>query len=997
MNGFLPPVIFEIQANAAGAIAQFKRVNTELSIMEAKALKAGKALTGFQKAAVIGTRALKVMTVAFAAFAAYGVREVILLEKSYNRLGQAMANAGVATKANLAATSEIVDSYEKLGFGADKAADAYTVLITATQNVEQSNYLLALAADLARTKTMSLEDAARALTRAQAGNARIFTQFGITLDETLPKAKAIEKAMGQLEQRLSGQALAYTKTFAGQMAVLNENIGNLAEQIGMKVLPVLNKFVSGLNNTGTWIKKNSDFVIALTLAITVALIPAVVSLTKKLILLAATILKSPIARVAILIFGVAYAFVKAYNASESFRKGFANVVKAVITGGESIYRILTTLYNVILLGTRAGANMRIVLGKIFNKDEWVKQGQDGLKEIDKVNAGFTDQIAKFEEYRKKVDEVVGKPIKLNWNFKTPQIPGFENGTGDDVADDINKVSEALINAKQRVTDFNIALKDTAKTLKDTWSGIVGKDVKAAITEGLLNPVDKLIVQAQKAVNTYQAASNKYNASLVAVTAAQNAYVAAVKNGNKELIASTESALGRAEDAAADLAGTMQKSMEDIAKLQEEMISAIVESHNQIAELEKQRTEVLASASIDRKELEKNYLKDTAKLRKQYDKDVLNAQQEAAKRSAEIVKQSVDQLRGVYKSATYKSVGDIFSSITFGGMYAKGGTTEKILAALGLQTSKAKTLAEDAASLAGLGFSQTFIEEVVSQGPDVGHQLAQTIIKSTPESIAQMRTYWEALQKTSSTGVDAVAKQLNSGVVLATEELTAQLAQVGLDLDKQLADYYETLTTELTDAFDAYSEALDKINVATAKQISDIDSQIATLQARIAQLQYALAQLGTLSAPGTIATAPTLAAPVVIKPSTDTDTIVKKAEDAAAAANAVADKLDIQNAKDEAELQLLYKKLNLSSTGEQLLDVGRVAQSSLLKGLAGGAGVAGAVRGSNYAAQAANYYNIKIQSKTNASSQDIASDVGWAIRTSSDVQYRVNNADAMGFE
>jgi hypothetical protein len=31
---------------------------------------------------------------------------------------------------------------------------------------------------------MSLEDAARALSRAQAGNARIFTQFGITLDNT---------------------------------------------------------------------------------------------------------------------------------------------------------------------------------------------------------------------------------------------------------------------------------------------------------------------------------------------------------------------------------------------------------------------------------------------------------------------------------------------------------------------------------------------------------------------------------------------------------------------------------------------------------------------------------------------------------------------------------------------------------------------------------------------------------------------------------------------
>lgn len=991
MNGFLPPVIFEIQANAAGAIAQFRNVNRELSIMEAKALKTGKALTGFQKAAVVGTRALKVMTVAFAVFAAYGVKQVMDLEKSLTRLGKAMANVGVASQANLSSVSELVESYEDLGFGSDKAADAYSALITATGDVEKSNRLLAMSADLARARTIGLEEASKLLVRAQRGNARLFTQFGITLDETLPKAKAIEKAMGELEKRLGGQATAYTKTFAGQLAILNENIGDLAEAIGMKVLPVLNKFVSGLNNTGSWIKKNSDFVIALSLAITVALIPAVVSLTKKLVILAATILKSPIARAAIAIFAVAYAFVKAYNATESFRKGIANVAKIVVTGGEVIYRIITTLANGLLVFQRAGINARIALGKLLGKDEWVKDGQKALKEIDDINAGFQDQIKKFDDYRKKIDDFVTKPLKLKWDFKTPQIPGFENGTGiDDATDDIKEMSDALIAAKQRVTDFNIALKDTAKTLKSTWSSIVGKDVKAAITEGLLNPVDKLIVQAQKAVNTYQDASNKYNASLSTVTAAQNAYVAAVKKGNKELIASTESALKRAEDAANELADIMQTSLADLAKLQEDMIAAIVESYNQISELEKQRTEVLANATIERKELEKNYLKDTAALRKQYEKDVLNAQQEAAKRSAEIVKQSVDQLRGIFKSATTKSIGDIFSGLTFGGLYAKGGTTEKILAALGLQTSKAQRLADDAATLAGLGFSQTFIEEVVSQGPDVGHQLAQTIIKSSPESIAQMRAYWEALQKTSSHGVDAIAKQLNSGVVLATEELTEQLAQVGRDLNAQLAEYQETLTTELASAFDAYSEALDKINVATAKQISEIDAQIATLQARIAQLQFALSQLATLSAPGVVAKAPVLTAPVIV-PSTKTD------NPAADKANAAADKLDAANKKAEADLIAFNKKLGLTADGKQLLDVTQVAQSSLLKGLAGGAGVAGAVSGSRYAAQAANQYNIKIIAQSNASSQDIASDVGWAIRTSSDVQYRVNSATNMKAE
>jgi hypothetical protein len=986
MNGFLPPVIFEIQANAAGAIAQFRNVNKELSIMEAKALKAGKALTGFQKAAVIGTKALKVMSLAFAAFAAYGVKEVIVLEKAYNRLGQAMANVGVATKANLASTSEIVDSYEKLGFGADKAADAYTVLITATGDVTTSNKLLAMSADLARARTIGLEEASKMLVRAQAGNARLFTQFGIVLDDTLPKAKAIEKAMGELEQRLGGQATAYTKTFAGQMAVLNENIGNLAEQIGMKVLPLLNKFVSALNNTGSWIKKNSDFVIALTLAITIALIPAVVTLTKKLYALALMILKSPIGRLAVIIFAAAYAFVKLYNASEDFRKHIGDVAKFGLTvigylvgGIEELGRGLSNAQGAALKLRKAWQELR-------GDDAGAAKTAQSIKDWETEHAKIGDWVEAVEKAKKSIDNFATKKIKLNWDFKTPQIPGFKNGEVIDTANDINELSDALIAAKQRVTDFNIALKDTAKTLKNTWSSIIGKDVKAAITEGLLNPVDKLIVQAQKAVNTYQAASNKYNASLSTVTAAQNAYVAAVKNGNKELIASTESALRRAEDAANELADIMQKSLEDTAKLQEDMIAAIVESYNQIKELEAQRTDILANATIERKELEKNYLKDTAALRKQYEKDVLNAQRDAAKRSAEIVKQSVDQLRGIFKSATTKSIGDIFSGLTFGGLYAKGGTTEKILAALGLQTSKAQRLADDAATLAGLGFSQTFIEEVVSQGPDVGHQLAQTIIKSSPESIKQMRTYWEALQKTSSHGVDAIAKQLNSGVVLATEELTEQLAQVGRDLTTQLAEYQETLTTELASAFDTYSEALDKINVATAKQIRDIDAQIATLQARIAQLQYALSQLATLSAPGVVATAPTLAAPVIV-PSTKTDNPV------ADKANAAADKANAAADKAEKDLAAFNKKLGLTADGKQLLDVGRIAQSSLLKGLAGGAGVAGAVSGSRYAAQAANQYNISITAKTNASSQDIASDVGWAIRTSSDVQYRVNSLEA----
>ena len=76
-------------------------------------------------------------------------------------------------------------------------------------------------------------------------------------------------------------------------------------------------------------------------------------------------------------------------------------------------------------------------------------------------------------------------------------------------------------------------------------------------------------------------------------------------------------------------------------------------------------------------------------------------------------------------------------------------------------------------------------------------------------------------------------------------------------------------------------------------------------------------------------------------------ILEYADAAAARANAFADLLDMENA-------------SASTSMASSIDLESIARSSLLQGLAGGAGVSGAVSGSRYAAQAANAYNITIQ-------------------------------------
>ena len=78
-----------------------------------------------------------------------------------------------------------------------------------------------------------------------------------------------------------------------------------------------------------------------------------------------------------------------------------------------------------------------------------------------------------------------------------------------------------------------------------------------------------------------------------------------------------------------------------------------------------------------------------------------------------------------------------------------------------------------------------------------------------------------------------------------------------------------------------------------------------------------------------------------------EAILEYADAAAARANAFADLLDMENASAVG---------SMGST----IDLESIARSSLLQGLAGGAGVSGAVSGSRYAAQAANQYNITVQ-------------------------------------
>lgn len=372
----------------------------------------------------------------------------------------------------------------------------------------------------------------------------------------------------------------------------------------------------------------------------------------------------------------------------------------------------------------ASQKAAIALRKLFGKD--TTEQEKALKAMEDQYAAIDKWGKSLDGVKKKVDDFAGKKIELKWDFKVPQIPGFGNGdgVGTGIGDEISEeIKKGLEKARQSIKDFNRDAKASFKELVASWKDIINRDFAGEIEFWLDDSVDELVKRAQLAVNAYAKASEGYAGAMAKLTSAQNAYVAAVATGKEATIAAAESAMKAAEKGVNGVMDAIGAALGDVKALQDEMIQAVVSAKREVAKLQDERTKILAEAQKERIKLEEKYNKTVAGIRKKYEEDVAAAEYDAAQRRAEIVQSSVNLLRDAFKTATYRTVGDIYDALTFSGRYLKGGTPEKIISALGLQANKAEKLAGKAAQLAGLGFSQTFIQEVIALGPVINLLLA----------------------------------------------------------------------------------------------------------------------------------------------------------------------------------------------------------------------------------------------------------------------------------
>ena len=131
-----------------------------------------------------------------------------------------------------------------MGFTVNSTARSLQTLATLTHSASDAVRLNSLAMDEARAKHVDLATADSMVQMQLRGSARGFTQFGVTLDATLPRAKAITKAMNDVQKAVKGQAEDYLKTAAGKVDALKASFGQVADVIGRYVLPVVTNFLN---------------------------------------------------------------------------------------------------------------------------------------------------------------------------------------------------------------------------------------------------------------------------------------------------------------------------------------------------------------------------------------------------------------------------------------------------------------------------------------------------------------------------------------------------------------------------------------------------------------------------------------------------------------------------------------------------------------------------------------------------------------------------------
>jgi len=150
-------------------------------------------------------------------------------------------------------------------------------------------------------------------------------------------------------------------------------------------------------------------------------------------------------------------------------------------------------------------------------------------------------------------------------------------------------------------------------------------------------------------------------------------------------------------------------------------------------------------------------------------------------------------------------------------------------------ANAKVL-EVSGKLVEAGFSQTFIEQIISTGQEGGLKLAEGLLNSNPEIIKEIQGLYKDIERVSETGADALADTLYEKQGLATSELVKLYESTQQQLLDALAANYLDYTNSLDAAALALNESITDITTDFNDAIDAMEGELGGLERAVKQFR-----------------------------------------------------------------------------------------------------------------------------------------------------------------
>ena len=133
------------------------------------------------------------------------------------------------------------------GVADDELRPALGRLVRSTGDITKAQDLLTTALDIAAATGKPVEAIANSLAKAYDGNTTALGKLGIGLSSAELKTMSFEQVQSKLSDLFGGAAAANAETYAGKIARVQIAFDEAKETLGVALLPILDKFLSFIN------------------------------------------------------------------------------------------------------------------------------------------------------------------------------------------------------------------------------------------------------------------------------------------------------------------------------------------------------------------------------------------------------------------------------------------------------------------------------------------------------------------------------------------------------------------------------------------------------------------------------------------------------------------------------------------------------------------------------------------------------------------------------